>query len=387
MGLDKCKIYGILCTRKEIFMIVNRKDFMKALTSVFPIMGKGEQNTVTNNFAFFKDDEGNSYIGTTNNEVAIVKPLTFSVDAEFRVPGTKLFQVLKKLTKAKELDIEYSGTYITIKSDIDTETCIQTVDSAVNLLDHITSIPDEDFKELPDNFSEALTECSRYATTDNAHNLLQYIYAEGSKMVSASLREIVLCKLNSKVDKMFISARDASILKGIKLKDYAFDDNLLYFRTEEGAYIAVQPASNKERYPVVITPADYTEEELEGSMKPFLVKNLFSLEDLREVEFSKNVGKEVVDVLRTCAMFTEEGKSGVRCEFDKNTLTITGQDKTGMHKQTVMLDGYVSNRFVFETHPQLLIDIIERKDVFYVSKEKGKAIVKNDMLAHLIQIG
>jgi hypothetical protein len=35
----------------------------------------------------------------------------------------------------------------------------------------------------------------------------------------------------------------------------------------------------------------------------------------------------------------------------------------------------------------MLIDIIERGDAFYVSKEKGKAVVKNDTLAHYIQIG
>lgn len=368
-------------------MIVSRKDFMKALSSVFPMMGKGEQNTVTNNFSFFKDEEGKSYIGATNNAVAVIRPLPFDLDAEFRVPGTKLFQVIKKLAKAKELDITYTGTCIIIKSDIDTETIIQTIDEAVNMLDHVTSIPSEQFKELPENFSEALEECSRYTNDSSAHELLKYVYADGNKMVSANLNEIVLYKLNGAVDKMFISSSDAVVLKGVTLKSYAYGDFFLYFKTDEDAYVIIQPASVKERYPVVVTPSDYTEEELNGNMKGLTLNRLFNLTDMREVELSKNVGKEVIDVLRTCAMFSDEGKSGIKCVFDKDTITIEGQDKTGSHKQVIKLESFVSNKFSFETHPQMLIDIIERGDAFYVSKEKGKAVVKNDILAHYIQIG
>jgi hypothetical protein len=119
-------------------------------------------------------------------------------------------------------------------------------------------------------------------------------------------------------------------------------------------------------------------------MNPFLPKNLFDFDGMKIVEFSKNVGHEVIEVLQTCAMFTDEGKTGIQCVFDKNTLTITGIDATGKHTQVVTLDEYVATSFSFETHPQMLIDIIERGDTMYVGK--GKVIVKSNGIAHLIQI-
>lgn len=365
-------------------MKVNRKDFMKALSSVLPMMGRGEQNTATNCFAFFKDSDGNSYIGTTNNAVAVIKPVTFDLDFECKVQGTKLFQLIKKLTKATELELTLGEDYLTIKSDLNTESCIGVIYDTKNMLDFVTNIPEEDFKQVPDNFTEALQECSLYVEEESSASILQYVYADGNKIVSANNGEIVLCKLNGTVDKMFISAKDVPPMKGYVLTEYASDDNLLYFKTKDNAYIAVQPASTKERYPVVITPSDYTEEELNGAMSPFLIKNLFNTENMRFIEFSKNVGKEVVDVLNTCSMFTDNGNTGIKCVFDKNTVTITGIDTSGKHTQVVTLDEYVSTGFSFETHPQMLIDIIERGDVMYVGR--GKVIIKNDKVAHLIQI-
>lgn len=362
-------------------MKVPRKEFMKALSSLFPAMGKGEDNTSSNNYTFMNDEFGNSYIGVTNNAVAIVQALPFSMEHECRIPGTTLFNLVKKLNKAEELEFEFEADIVKIKTKIPTESTIQMYDRVNNMLDFITEIPDEEFKELPNNFTDGLKECAPYCLDDSSSSIIKYVYAHNGVMCSANKCEIVMFNLDGNVDKMFISAKDAKLISAFNLKAYAYKDSFLYFKTDTDAFIAIQPASQKERYPVVFDRDEYSVLEMTSGMQNFTPEALFSKEDMRKITITDEEAKNINSVIDTCTLFEEDNM--VACHFDGEVLDLYMYNRRGSHKERVKLSNYVSP-FTVRTMPKLLKDIVERKDLLYVGK--GKIIVTNDRANHLIQI-
>lgn len=362
-------------------MKVPRKEFMKALQLLYPAMGKGENNTSSNNYSFMTDDRDISYAGATNNSVAVVLPLPFTLEQDFRVPGTLLYQLVKKL-KADELEIDLGVDCVFIKTNTPTQSIIQLQDKSKNMLDFLVEIPDTSFKPLPSNFTESLKECYPYCLNDNTSSIIKYVYAHKTSMCSANQSEIVMCDLTGEVDKMFISHKDAAILTNFNLVGYAYQDSFLYFKTDDGAYIAVHPASQLERFPVVFDRDEYTDIELINGMKDFTPEALFALDGMREIRFTDSEVKELKEVLDTCYLFDESDNS-VSCMFDGDYVDITITNSRGSHTGRINLSNYVSP-FTMRTLPKLLEDIVNRKDLLYVGN--GRVIVSNSKLKHLIQV-
>lgn len=363
-------------------MKVPRKEFMKALSTLFPAMGKGEDNTASNNYTFMNDEFGNSYIGVTNNSLAVILPVPFHLEHECRIPGSTLFNLMKKLTKADEVDLVFNGDVLTLKTNIPTESTIQMYARTNNMLDFISEIPDEEFKELPDNFTDGLKECAPYCLDTNNTSIIRYVYAHKGVMCSANQSEIVTFNLNGDVDKMFIHSKDAKIISSFKLKYYAYKDSFLYFKTDTGVFLAIQPASQKERYPVVFDVEEYSLRELESGLKNFTPEALFNREDMREIIITDDEAKAINDVVNTCTLFDEDNNM-IACHFDGEHVDMYMMNSKGSHKERVKISNYVSP-FTFRTIPKLLKDIVERKDSMFVGK--GKIIVMNDKVNHLIQI-
>ena len=341
-------------------MIVDRKEFMKVLTVLFPTLGKGDDNSA-NVFCALKDENNKSYMASTNNKVCAVVPVPFEIDTEFRVHGTTLFQLVKKLTKAKTLTLSVVADNLFIESD-GTETHIPLMESNRILLDYI-NFPEEDaFKPLPSNFNEALRFCSKF-TKEEIGGTLAYTYAHKNMMCSATHSEVVLHKLDSNLeDKIFILPSDARCVSGFSFTHYAYgENNLIHFKTNSNAYATFYSAS-LERYPVVITPEDYTFHEMQNGMSAYTPKNLFNTEDMREITLNEEERKEVTEVLRTCMLFIEEGKEGVSCKFDGDNLIVTSTGKKGVHKQTVPISTFVILGFTFETLPEMLLGVLERNE-------------------------
>lgn len=363
-------------------MKIERKELMKALSTLYPVIGKGEGNFSSNNYTFMVDEEGHSFIGATNNSVAVIKPISFSFGCTCRVSGNTLFQLVKKL-KAQEIEVDLSDEYMRLRTD-STESMVQLAPAnSNNLLDMITDIPEEFFMPLPDNFTEALQECAKFTSDETRQPILQYVYADNNKMCSANNAEIVVHYLNGTVSKMFIPSNDLTNIKGFKLTHYVLKGEFLYFKTEDGAFIIMQPASSKERYPVVITPEDFCDTDLKGAYKAFTMESLFNAEGMRELVFTDDEVKALVETVQACCLFADEEKQSVTCSFDGDYVDFKGVDDKGSHKQRVKLSSFVSP-FSIRIKPQPFIDLITRRDKLFVGA--GKVIVSNDNVKHLIQV-
>lgn len=358
-------------------MIIQRKALMNVLSALFPVMGKGADNPC-NMITVFADTENNWYMGVTNNRVAMVLPLCFKMEHGFKVHGLTFFQLIKKL-KCEELDITVNGNTLSVKTDIPSETSFELVQSGRTMLDFVSSI-DSEFKELPIDFMEGLKECVKYTDTDST-SILQYVYMDKDLMASANSSEIFIYKMEGVMDKMFIASEDIAILSTMNLKEYAYQDALLYFRTEGGAFVVVRPASRKERFPVLLTKEDYTHIE-QINMKGLTPEVLFDLTDTRKLVFTEDECKHISDIVKSCQAFT--GTDGeFSCKFDGYDMCITGKGRKGTHKQQIKLTEFVSP-ISFETKPELFLDLLERKDTMYIGK--GKVIIVNDKTKHLIQV-
>lgn len=363
-------------------MIVDRKEFMKVLTVLFPTLGKGDDNSA-NVFCALKDENNKSYMASTNNKVCAVVPVPFEIDTEFRVHGTTLFQLVKKFTKVKTLTLSVVAGNLFIESD-GTETHIPLMESNRILLDYI-NFPEEDaFKPLPSNFNEALRFCSKF-TKEEIGGTLAYTYAHKNTMCSATHSEIVLHKLDSYLEeKLFILPSDASNVSGFNFTHYAYGENsLVHFKTDTNAYITFYSAV-LERFPVVITPEDYTVHEMGNGMDRYTPKALFNTDGMQEVYLTEEERKSVTEVLQTCSLFIEEGKEGVSCKFDGDNLIVSSVGKKGIHKQVLPISSFSLLGFTFETLPEMLIGVLKRNDRIFVGH--GKLITKSDTVMHYIQV-
>lgn len=362
-------------------MKINRKVFMKELSSVFPVMGKGAGNYTANNFTFKSAGE-ESYIATTNNTAVVIKKLPFQFPS-CRVAGSTLFQLIKKLNKAEELDITVFPEHMLIKTDLPTESTVPLQPNSRNLVDMITDIPTELFKPLPDGFTDALKECHTYTTTDSSKPILQYVYADKKSVCGANGSEIVLYNLDSEVDKMFIPSQDVSLISSFKLTHYALHNNFLYFQTDNDAFIILQPASQKERYPVIINTDDYTEDEL-TKFSAFLPDNLYNTNGMREVHFTKEQTKDIIEVVKACELFTDEVKrSRITCKFEGGFIFFEGYSIKGKHRHGIELSEPVDNAS-FDVFPDILISMLERNEKMYMGK--GRLIIDKGYMRHLIEI-
>jgi hypothetical protein len=334
-------------------------------------------------FSAIKDTEGNSYMAATNNKVCAIIPVPFTIETEFRVHGTTLYYLIKKLTKVKTLNIDVAGAAVVITTDAGTETTIPIVGDSRTLIDYVC-IPDSDaFKPLPANFNKALEFTSKFAK-ETSGGTLSYVYAHKNSMCSATHSEVVLHKLDSNLeDKIFILPSDARCVSGFSFTHYAYGENsLIHFKTNNNAYVTFYSAV-LERYPVVITPEDYTFHEMQNGMSAYTPKNLFNTEDMREITLNEEERKEVTEVLRTCMLFIEEGKEGVSCKFDGDNLIVTSTGKKGIHKHTVPISTFALLGFTFETLPEMLLGVLERNDRIFIGH--GKLITKSAEIMHYVQ--
>lgn len=363
-------------------MKINRKELMKALSTLYPVIGRGDENISSNNYTFMLDEEGRSFIGATNNSVAVIKPISFDLGQSCRVAGNTLFQLIKKI-KAQEIEINISSEYMFLQTD-STESTVPLIPKQVsNLLDMIVDIPDEFLQPLPSNFNEALHECAKHTTDESKKPILQYVYADNNKMCSANNAEIVIHSLNGEVNKLFIPSRDIPCIKGFNLTHYVLKGEYLYFKTDDDAFVIIQPASRAERYPVVITPSDFCDTDLKGAYKAFTLESLFNMADMKELVFTDEEVKELIDTVSTCCLFADEEKQSVTCDFKGDCVELISIDSRGSHKQKVNLSSFVSP-FIIRVKPQTFIDLLNRKDKIYVGV--GRVIVCNDNVKHLIQV-
>lgn len=361
---------------------ISKKDFMNILTTLYPTLGKGEENS-TNTFCAIKDDTGKAYMATTNNKVCAIVPVPFEIESEFRVHGTTLYYLVKKLTKVKTLNIDVAGTMLVITTDAGTETTIPLLEDNRTLIDYI-QIPEETaFKPLPANFNKALAFTSKFAR-ETSGGTLSYVYAHKTMMCAATHSEIVLHKMESNLeDKVFILPSDARCVSDYVFTHYAYGEhNLIHFKTNTDAYVTFYSAV-LERFPVVITPEDYTYHEMQNGMDAYTPKNLFNVEGMQEVILTEEERKEVSEVLRTCMLFIEEGKEGVSCKFDGDNLIVTSVGKKGVHKQTMPISTFALLGFTFETLPEMLLGVLERNDRIFIGH--GKLITKSAEIMHYVQ--
>lgn len=363
-------------------MKLNRKEFLQELSALYPVMGKGDANTSSNNYTFMSASTNEFYIGATNNSVAVLKKVGFQLDNDCRVSGNTLFQLIKKI-KTPDLFITLSNEQMFIKTDRVSSSVPLAPEGSKNLLDMIVDIPEELFKPLPDNFTESLYKCLECALKSDTASLLSYIYIDADRMCSANNSTITVCNLSSQMEKMFIPSADLNNIKQFKLTHYVLKDELLYFKTDNDAFIIMQPANNNERYPVVLTPDDYSVEELSTVYKGFTLQALFSTDKLQKLSLSASDRSALIESLKMCSVFTNNDDDLVECLFDKYQVDVLCSGFRGDYKERVLFENEV-HKFSVKTKIKALIDLLSDDGDLYIGFDR--VVLKTDCVNKLVQV-
>lgn len=368
-------------------MKIARKIFMNYLSELYPAKGSGEENTSSNSFSFFSDDLKNNYIGVTDNVIAVIKQIPEYIP-DCKVPGEKLFQLIRKSTKVKELDIQVSENSFDIVYDNNPDNIsnISFGKQSANMLDRLDKPSDSLYRELPENFTEAILFCAPYVSQDRPQTLLNFVYAEGQKVCSGSSGEFVCAKLVGEVEKQFIPANYCKILSQYKPTHFCYFNDLLYYKNSENTIIVLQSVYSKERYPFVVTLKDFTQEELNSVKKQnLMLKNMFRMENPCEISFQNKEGSnnEIVDLISSCKIFSSsiDKPEKIKVNILNDKLVIEAVGASGKHKASCEVQGNgVSLEFI--CNPQLLLDIVNRKHT--VKTDGEKMIIMDKNFAHLI---
>lgn len=354
-------------------MQIERTKLLKDLATCMPALSLG--NTNPNNYFSVIYRNGKTFICTTNEEAAVMLPIDYELPI-MRVRGSELFLSLKSITSDK-VNLELADTLII--STEDSVTCVEISLEETTLFDTIPEV--NDWKNLPTDFMEKLVTASRCTAKDSSISVkFMYVYAAEDRMIGSDGMQFIYSTLENDVDKMFIKYAVVKPLSNYKPLFYSVGNDWLQFKNSNGIIFAVHTLSSDERYPIVITLSDWSEQELQ-LRKDMIIDNLIKVNGS---ELILTDVKKIVSIVESCKIFTKSAidREEILITVQNGNMIISGIGNHGSHKRKIKIDTDANLRFRID--PNLLINALNSGNKFIISQDVIGII--GDKFAHIVQL-
>lgn len=213
---------------------VKRVTLLNALGSVNAGLASKELIEQSTSFIFH-----NNKVSTFNDEIAATAELEgdFGVEFDGAIDADILLKLLNK-TKDDELEIEIVKDEMKIKGK-KFETGIKH-DPEIKLpLDDVEMPDDEDFVEVPDNFSQLLKLACLTASKTLSEALLTCVHLCEDRIESCDNDRITVCHLDVDLESdVLVSARNLLEIAKENIEAFAFDDTWAHFKTKEDVLLS-----------------------------------------------------------------------------------------------------------------------------------------------------
>lgn len=328
-------------------MNVNKEELLAALNSASFGLSSGCDPLAPPPLYIFREDR----IFTYNDALASSVP--FKTGMSFAVPSGEFYKIISKMKdEVIKLDLKENEILILGKR----------VRAGINLVE-VSDLPldfpnNEDFKELPSNFIQALSGCIFTCSRDQSQLAFSSIHIGKEWIESTDVVRITRFSLDGKMEKDFLlSVKASKELSKLVLNKYTLLEGWVVFRSENGI-------DYYSRY----IDIDYP------SLTQFLSKDGIKTKlppDLRQA-------------LDKADIFDDPSKDVyTEFRFSKDSLLVKGTGNVGWFEERLESD-YDGEPIVVQTLPKFLMEVIPLIDEVYVSKDK--MIFAGESFVHAICI-
>lgn len=329
-------------------MKVNRKELIRVLSLIKPGLARQELLEQTTHFIFDRNK-----IRTYNDRIMVEYP--FEIDGIGAVKAKEFFELLQKLSD-EELDINFSDREILIegkevKAGIKIEKEIK--------IPEIGDKPERgEWKELPNNFVEAISSCIFSASKDMTTPVLCCLYINDNLVISCDNFRATKVEMSSNVNHFFLlSGESAFCLKNYDIKYYIIGSNWLFFKTLDDLIFSCRIVSGK--YPDIFPFFKVRGQEIclpEGFCEVLGRARTMIAEDFYQDEF-------------------------VSLSIVNGELTCSGEGNFGWIKEKSLID-YNGEQINIKVNPIFLGDILNHLKKIIVGK--NSLLFKGDDFEHVV---
>ena len=288
-------------------MKINKNDLQVALERVRPGLATRELIDQATSFAFFGDR-----VVTYNDEISISHPVK-KLNLEGAVKAQALYDFLGRVKK-DEIDLEQEQNQIIIKAGRCRAGLIFEQEVRLPLDEELSKINSIKWKELPDDFLEALKFCHPCCSADMSRPELTCLYIQGNQVEASDSYRIVRYNLKSfmPVDSFLIPATAVRNLIKYDVKEIAKGQSWVHFRTADGTIF-----SSRIYLGEYVNTAPYL--EIEG--------------------FEFIFPKEIMEVLERAHVFSKTEIKNVISEavieIGKNRIKVSSKNESGWFEEAV----------------------------------------------------
>lgn len=303
-------------------MDVDRKKIIEILNSVRPGLAASEVIEQSTSFVF----QG-GMVYTYNDEIAVSREIGFDFDGA--VQAKEMFDLLNKMKDEKVQIFIYKGELIVqgakIKAGIRINTEIQ--------LPPLDIADDEEWYDLPNEFSDALRLCIFSAAPESVSAVLNSIHVKDNFIESCDNFRLTRYYFQDDIEReLLIPSYSAKIISNYVFSSFCVADGWIHFHSEATG-LQLSCRTYDEAYP--------------------------NLEDILDVEGSDvELPKELSEMIDRSGIFSvKDDASLVDIEIGNNQCIVKSEnDKGWIHEKTPIKAKGVE--FGFSMSPSILKDIL-----------------------------
>jgi DNA polymerase III sliding clamp (beta) subunit (PCNA family) len=322
-------------------MKVNKNELQTALEKVRPGLSTKEILDQSTSFAFI----GGKVI-TFNDKISISHPVE-GLDLEGAIKAEELYKILSKL-KSEEIKLRISDGKILMRSG---KTKVELVLENKILLPLNEISETEDWEELPEDFTDALTFTMGCCTRDMSKPKLTcvHINADGFMEGSDGFRiGQYMFDDGFDFDTFLIQADSVREVVKIKPTEISLSEGWVHFRNEEGTIISARTFADEE-YPDTTNVLEVRGEDMK-------------------------LPDDIIDILDRASVFAKRDHildESVSVIFEENKVTLKAKSETGSQfEEWAKTENKSEGNF--QITPYLLRDILSRTLDFTMSPQMLK---------------
>jgi len=325
-------------------MKINRQELVNALKVVHPGLATQEMIEQTTSFAFT-----GGKIVTYNDAISISYPVK-NLDITGAIKAEQLYKLLDKLTaeeielEAKESEIIVSGKNAKAGIPFQAEITLPILKT-----EEIT-----DWKELPENFLEALQFCLFSCSKDLSMPVFDCLHVTEEMVESSDNYRLSYTTLKTKVpvSPFLLPAPSAEKLIPYKATKIATEEGWVHFKTGDNCVFSAR--THHGEFPATA-----------GIIKGFKDKSV------KKIPLSK----ELPAILDRAMVFTKQelGRDeAIKLEFENGKMKIRTEGANGWFEEKANIINYSGGKAMFSINPTYLKDICTKTDYLELTKDMVK---------------
>lgn len=318
---------------------MKRKELLNALNLLKPAV-TGKDITESMTYFYFSGESVVAY----NDLISIQVP--FKTDFTAFVKADDLTKTLSKL-KDDEVIFKMEGDILKMKSGKNALISFSTIfdDKVVKRIESVSESFDEGkFKNLKEEFLEAVKLCYSTASKNESDQTLTCLYINGGTVMATDNIRIANFILKQKMDEMLIKASEMKALLPILPTQYMVTKSWVHFKNEEGCIFSIRLI--KGEYPDMLQFCDFDGTKV-------------------------NLPKEILDGVDVASVFVEASDDPVSVTIKNNVCRVFKESDNGKIDFRTPIT-YKGPDITFGIIPELLKNMMAYSTEIIIADDKAK---------------